>query len=148
MGVRHPVLRQVVLDAVDARGLADFYRQLLGLRWREGDEPPPVGERDVAAEHWLALRDEAGLPVLAVQPVDELPPPTWPDPAVPQMLHLDLTVPTSEDLATQHDRAVALGARRLLDRSDDEQEPLFVFADPAGHPFCVFVAPGGPDDGH
>ncbi|MGW0888897.1 VOC family protein, partial [Micrococcus luteus] len=25
------------------------------------------------------------------------------------------------------------------DRSDDEDEPLYVFADPAGHPFCVFV---------
>jgi hypothetical protein len=24
---------------------------------------------------------------------------------------------------------------------DDEQEPLYVFADPAGQPFCIFVAP-------
>jgi len=28
----------------------------------------------------------------------------------------------------------------LLDRSDDADEPLYVYADPAGHPFCVFVA--------
>jgi len=28
----------------------------------------------------------------------------------------------------------------LFDRSDDPDEPLFVFADPAGHPFCLFVA--------
>jgi hypothetical protein len=28
----------------------------------------------------------------------------------------------------------------LDDRSDDPQEPLRVYADPAGHPFCIFVA--------
>lgn len=148
MGVQHPVLRQVVLDAVDARELADFYRRLLGLRWRAGDEPPPLGERDVAAERWLALRDAAGMPVLAVQPVSELPAPTWPEGSVPQMLHLDLTVPTVTDLTAQRDRALKLGARVLQDRSNDEHEPLFVLADPAGHPFCIFVAPGGPDDNH
>ena len=27
---------------------------------------------------------------------------------------------------------LALGARLLLDRSDDEQEPLYVYADPQG----------------
>jgi hypothetical protein len=27
-----------------------------------------------------------------------------------------------------------------LDRTDDPEEPLYVFADPSGHPFCVFVA--------
>ena len=35
---------------------------------------------------------------------------------------------------------LALGARLLYDRSDDPEEPLYVYADPAGHPFCVFVA--------
>ena len=34
---------------------------------------------------------------------------------------------------------LGLGGRLVLDRSDDEDEPLYVFADPAGHPFCVFV---------
>jgi hypothetical protein len=57
------------------------------------------------------------------------------------MLHLDLTVPTVEDLDAQHERALALGARELHDRSDDPEEPLRVYADPAGHPFCIFVAP-------
>jgi hypothetical protein len=56
------------------------------------------------------------------------------------MLHLDTTVPTLDELGVQHQRALALGARMLLDRSDDPQEPLYVYADPAGHPFCVFVA--------
>jgi hypothetical protein len=145
--VDHPMVRQVVLDAVDARGLADFYRQLLGLRWRIGDEPPTSGP-DQQAREWLALRDDAGMPVLAVQPVASLPPATWPDGPVPQQVHLDLTVPTLADLQRQHARALELGASLLLDRSDDEHEPLYVYGDPAGHPFCIFVAPGGPDDGH
>jgi hypothetical protein len=56
------------------------------------------------------------------------------------MLHLDLTVDTVEELHRQRDRASGLGAELLLDRSDDADEPLFVLADPAGHPFCIFVA--------
>jgi hypothetical protein len=41
----------------------------------------------------------------------------------------------------QHERALSLGARVLLDRSDDNVEPLRVYADLSGHPFCIFVAP-------
>ncbi len=48
---------------------------------------------------------------------------------------------TMEALESQHSRATGLGARLLLDRSGDEEEPLRVYADPAGHPFCIFVAP-------
>ncbi|MCU4187173.1 hypothetical protein K6U06_22615 [Acidiferrimicrobium sp. IK] len=67
---------------------------------------------------------------------------TWPHGEVPQQLHLDLTVTTIGALENQHSWATALDARLLLDRSDDVQEPLRVYADPAGgHPFCIFVAP-------
>lgn len=58
---------------------------------------------------------------------------------MPQQLHLDTTVPTAADLDVAHERALALGARLLYDRSDDPEEPLRVYADPAGHPFCIFV---------
>ena len=34
-------LRQVVLDCTDARGLSEFYRQLLRFRHREGDVSDP-----------------------------------------------------------------------------------------------------------
>jgi catechol 2,3-dioxygenase-like lactoylglutathione lyase family enzyme len=130
-----PVLRQVVLDATDARALAEFYRQLLGYVYREGDEPP-----DDETPDWLVLRDPRGVQRVAFQLVDRLPPSTWPAAGVPQQLHLDLTVETTAALDVQHQRVLELGARLLLDRSDDEQEPLRVYADPAGHPFCVFVA--------
>ena len=43
-----------------------------------------------------------------------------------------------EDLERQRARAEALGARLLLDRTDDPDEPLYVLADPSGHPFCLF----------
>jgi catechol 2,3-dioxygenase-like lactoylglutathione lyase family enzyme len=126
----YPTLRSVVLDCEDARALAEFYRELLGLTYRPGDE-------DATDADWLVLRG-AGV-ALAFQQVDRLPASTWPDPAVPQQLHLDTTVSSLAELAEVHDRALALGARVLYDRTDDPDEPLWVFADPAGHPFCVFV---------
>jgi catechol 2,3-dioxygenase-like lactoylglutathione lyase family enzyme len=136
---RFPVLRQVVLDTTDARGLAEFYRQLLGLKYRPGDEPPPAGEPDPNGRDWLVLEDPGGGSRIAFQQVAELPEPTWPEGPRPQMLHLDLTVPTVADLDAQHARAMALGARLLQDRADDPEEPLRVYADLAGHPFCIFV---------
>jgi catechol 2,3-dioxygenase-like lactoylglutathione lyase family enzyme len=139
-GQGFPEFRQVVLDSTDARALAEFYRQLLGLTYRPGDEPPAAGEPDPQGRDWLVLRDPAGPTRIAFQQVAELPQATWPTGPVPQQLHLDLTVPTIGDLDAQHDRVLALGARLLYDRSGDPEEPLRVYADPAGHPFCIFVA--------
>jgi catechol 2,3-dioxygenase-like lactoylglutathione lyase family enzyme len=138
-GPTTPSLRQVVLDCEDARALAEFYRQLLGFQYRPGDEPPVEETPDTNGQEWLVLCDGSGNPRLAFQQVPYLPEPTWPEGPRPQMLHLDTTVPTLSELQVQHQRALALGARLLLDRSDDEVEPLFVYADPAGHPFCIFV---------
>jgi catechol 2,3-dioxygenase-like lactoylglutathione lyase family enzyme len=138
-----PQLRQVVLDSTDARLLAEFYRRLLGLRYRPGDEPPPAGEPDPSGQEWLVLADTAGRNRLAFQQVAALPEATWPEGPVPQQLHLDLTVPNAAELEAQHRRALDLGARLLHDRTDDPEEPLRVYADPAGHPFCIFVAPAG-----
>ena len=71
-------LRQVVLDCTDARGLAEFYRQLLGLRYRPGDEPPAAGQPDQRGQDWLVLRNPDGGIGLAFQGVAELPRTTWP----------------------------------------------------------------------
>ncbi len=139
----HPVIRQTVLDTTDPRGLAEFYRRLFGLAYRPGDEPPPEGQPDERGQDWLVLRSPAGGEGgdLAFQKVDTLPEATWPDNVtVPQQMHLDTTVPDAAALDSAHDRALALGARLLLDRSADPDEPLRVYADPAGHPFCIFVA--------
>ncbi len=134
-----PAFRAVVLDATDARALAEFYRALLGFQYREGDEQP-----DPHGDDWLVLTDANGTARIAIQRVDVLPPATWPDPHVPQQLHLDLTVADEQQLAAQRQRATSLGAVILQDRSNDADEPLYVFADPAGHPFCIFVSPDHP----
>ncbi len=136
----YPQLLQVVLDTTDARGLAEFYRQLLGYLYRPGDEPPADGADDEKGRDWLVLRHPAGSPRLGFQQVDTLPRSTWPSNDVPQQLHLDTTVPTMAEFEAQHERALALGATLVYDRSDDPQEPLRAYADPAGHPFCIFVA--------
>ena len=137
-----PILRQVVIDTTDARTLAEFYRGLLGYEYRPGDDAPPPGEDDTRGRDWLVLVHPSGASRVAFQQVEALPRSTWPDTAVPQQSHLDLTVPSEAELARQHARALGLGARMLLDRSDDPVEPLYVYADPDGHPFCIFVAPG------
>lgn len=135
----HPQLLHTVLDAVDVRAEAEFWRELLGLVYRPGDEVPD-GPGAVDDLDWLVLTDAGGRRALAFQQVAEQTRTTWPSQEVPMQLHLDLTVPSTDDLAAQHDRALALGATLLLDRTDDQDEPLYVLADPEGHPFCIFVA--------
>ena len=127
----YPTLRQVVLDTPDVRTLAEFYRKMFGLAYRPGDETP-------SGQDWLVL--QGGGLRLAFQQNPELRRTTWPSPELPAQLHLDTTVKSTSDLNHQHERALSLGATLVLDRSNDPEEPLRVYADPAGHPFCIFVA--------
>ncbi|MCX4474039.1 VOC family protein [Micromonospora sp. NBC_01655] len=115
-------LRSTVIDCPDPRALAAFYAELLGL---------PVAEEDSEGDEWVVLGGPAGRhPRLAFQRAPELPPPTWPDPERPQQFHLDVTV---SDIEAAEKAALALGARRL----PGEGEDFRVYADPAGHPFCL-----------
>jgi hypothetical protein len=136
-----PFLAQTVVDSMDPRRAAEFWRELLDWAYRPGDEPPAAGQPDPAGDDWLVLRDPAGGRGLAFQKVDQLTRSTWPDPAVPQQLHFDLTVPDIATLDAEHERVLGLGAA-LLDesRQRDPVEPLRVYGDPDGHPFCIFVA--------
>ena len=67
---------------------------------------------------------------------------TWPTDDVPKQMHLDFRVPTIDDLRRHRARAEELGATLLLDRTEEAGEPLYVLADPAGHPFCILVGSG------
>jgi Glyoxalase-like domain len=58
-------------------------------------------------------------------------PPQWPDPAHPQQFHLDIFV---ADLDKAQQEVEALGARSL-----HAGDGYRVYADPAGHPFCLCV---------
>lgn len=77
---------------------------------------------------------------LAFQKVEHLEPTTWPTTDVPMQMHLDLTAPNRTMLEQQRQRAEDLGAELRVDRTLDEDEPLYVFTDPSGHPFCIFGA--------
>lgn len=108
--------------------------------YRSGQEPPPSGHDDPAGRDWLNLLTPSGERRLAFQYVSELPRSTWPSSVVPQQLHLDMTVENVDELNAVRSRVVALGGALALDRSSSAEEPLYVFTDLDGHPFCVFVA--------
>lgn len=60
-----PALVQTILDAVDVRGLAEFYRLLLGLVYRAGDEAPTSGDLTTPTAaldtaDWLVLTTPGG----------------------------------------------------------------------------------------
>lgn len=112
-------LHHVVLDCPDPGALAAFYSELLGL---------PVTYR---SDDWVVVAANEASSGLAFQLAPGLRPPSWPDPAVPQQLHLDIMV---EDVIACGPRVLALGAVKL----DGED----VYADPAGHPFCLIRRPG------
>lgn len=85
------------------------------------------------------LLDQKGHRAFAFQRVPTLARPTWPAHDVPKQMHHDFRVATIAELRRQRQRAEELGASLLYDRTDDDSEPLYVFADPAGHPFCLLV---------
>lgn len=136
----YPTLMHTALDTSDVRGLAEFYREFLGLQYRPGDEPPSDDSADDA--DWLVLVDAAGNRQLAFQEVATLTPSTWPSHDVPMQLHLDFRVDTVDELERHRRRAEQLGATLRLDRTRDDEEQLYVLADPAGHPFCILVSSG------
>ncbi|MEQ7009048.1 VOC family protein [Actinopolymorpha sp. B17G11] len=119
-----PRIERVVLDCFSPRSLADFYASLLDMPNRELDTP----ERVVIA------RSDGRLPALAFQHA-QFPAPRWPDPAHPQQVHLDLRVvePNAPRMHAARELAEQLGAIRLPDEGLGHR----VYADPAGHPFCL-----------
>ncbi len=110
----------VVLDAADLDAVSSFWAGLLGGRVEADDD-------------WHTIYVD-GEPRMGVQLAPDHIAPQWPD-GTPQQIHLDLYV---EDVAAAHEEAVALGAR-LLKPADDlaADEGFQVYADPAGHPFCL-----------
>jgi hypothetical protein len=132
-----PQLLHTVLDAVDVREEAEFWRALLGLAYRPGDEVPAAG---VDEADWVVLTHPDGRRCLAIQGVAAMTRSSWPEPGHPTGSHLDTTVPSRSALDAVDDRVRSLGGELRLDRTDDPDEPLRAYASPAGHVFCVFVA--------
>jgi predicted enzyme related to lactoylglutathione lyase len=117
-------LSGIVLDAPDAQGLAAFYRRLLG--WEiEQDE-----------SDWVKLTSPDGGAGLSFQTEAAYVRPAWPArPGDQQMsIHLDIEV-TDLEVAGEH--AVEAGAVLAAYQPQDD---VRVYLDPAGHPFCLFLA--------
>jgi catechol 2,3-dioxygenase-like lactoylglutathione lyase family enzyme len=111
-------LHHVILDCPDPHALATFYSELLGL---------PVTDRD---EDFAVVAVDDRTSGIAFQRAPGHRPPTWPDPATPQQIHFDVMV---DDVGAAHPAVLALGATKL----DGDG----VYADPAGHPFCLIPRP-------
>lgn len=115
-------MRQVVVfDAADLPAESAFWAAILGGRVIEDDA-------------WHSVMDARGEWRIGVQLVPDHVPPGWPA-GTSQQIHLDLHV---EDPRAAHEEALALGARLLLPATDlAADEGHQVYADPAGHPFCI-----------
>jgi hypothetical protein len=118
-------LQCLVIDCPDALGLAEFYRALLG---GAVNQPDP---RWAVSEHFATLHTEGRL-VLAFQRAADYVPPQWPDHAHPQQFHLDIDV---QDVDQAQAQALHFGAVLL----HIDPRGWRIFADPAGHPFCLLT---------
>ncbi|WP_168929437.1 VOC family protein [Nocardioides sp. GY 10113] len=110
----------VVLDAADLAAESTFWAGML-----DGHV--------VEDETFHCVIDSAGQWRIGVQLAPDHVPPDWPDGA-PQQVHLDLHV---ADPAPAHAQAVRLGARLLRAGDLGAGGGHQVYADPAGHPFCI-----------
>ncbi|MER7843286.1 VOC family protein [Kitasatospora sp. NPDC096077] len=115
-------LQCLVLDCPEPAALAGFYAAVLG-----GEVDRPDRRWSLGAD-WSTLHLDDGT-VLCFQGVADHRPPRWADPDHPQQAHLDVDVP---DLDAAEPEVLALGAVRLHDAGGWR-----VYADPAGHPFCL-----------
>ncbi|KAB1143898.1 VOC family protein [Streptomyces luteolifulvus] len=118
-------LRSVVLDCPDPLALAAFYAGVAG------------GTPQAEDDDWVVLQVPGG-PRLAFQRAPGLTPPEWPRAdRNSQQFHLDFAAgSTWEEMDAAHERVLTLGARPL-DLEDREKKDFRVYADPAGHPFCL-----------
>ena len=115
-------IRQVVVfDAADVAAESAFWSGL--LEGRVVDDDP--------AFH--CVLDSLNQWRVGVQLAPEHVPPDWLHGA-PQQIHMDLHV---TDPGSAHDEAMRLGARLLREDDLTSEEGHQVYADPAGHPFCI-----------
>ena len=111
----------VVLDAADLNAVSSFWAGLLGGTVAADDDWHSV----LVDGEWR----------LGVQLAPNHVPPEWPDGTQQQQMHLDLHV---DDVQAAHEKAISLGARLLKPADDLEAAECFqIYADPAGHPFCL-----------
>ncbi|MET9440931.1 VOC family protein [Streptomyces sp. NPDC006610] len=115
--------RSIVLDCPDPRALARFYAGVVGGVPAEEDPD------------WVVLQVPGG-PRLSFQRAEGFTPPEWPRAdRNSQQFHIDFDAgSTWEEVDAAEKRVLELGAKALEAVDDDD---FRVYADPAGHPFCL-----------
>ncbi|WP_042387650.1 VOC family protein [Streptacidiphilus melanogenes] len=114
-------LRAYALDCPDPLALAAFYAELVGGKVvDEGD-----GWVELVGDHSTKL-------AFQLVETEAFRAPAWPGQDVPQQAHIDIGV---TDLDAAQAQVLALGATLLEDWAGTKS--WRVFADPAGHPFCL-----------
>lgn len=120
----------IVIDCADAWRTAKFWAELIGSEIDEED----------SSDAWVQLTHRGTGPRLAFQRVEGFEAPSWPD-GVPQQMHFDIAV---EDVPAAEERILELGATILSEmKGEHPHRPWRVYADPAGHPFCLVTRPDG-----
>lgn len=114
------VRKVVVFDAADVPAESAFWAGMFAGQ--------VFGDDD-----FHCVLDSSGEWHVGVQLAPNHVPPQWPDGSA-QQVHLDLHV---EDPRAAHESALQLGARLLQAGDVDAEEGHQVYADPAGHPFCI-----------
>jgi len=116
------MIRNVVIDAVDAGRLADFWAKAAGF------------ERGETSGAYVTLRStEQRYPRILIQQVPEG------KARAKNRVHLDLPASSREEMEREVSRLEGLGARRLRDVEEDDGEVFTVLADPEGNEFCVVI---------
>ena len=126
MRINHQV---VVFDAADLGAESSFWAGVL------------EGTVDADDDWHMVMVD--GAPRVGVQLAPDHVPPDWPDGSPPQQIHMDLWV---DDFPTAHDRVTSLGAKVLQEALRGDGDSFQVYADPAGHPFCLVWIERRPQD--
>jgi hypothetical protein len=111
-------LAMASIDCAQPVPLAEFWAALLGGTVIVSNDDVSVVQTDTI--------------MMAMMRTADYKPPTWPDGDSPKQIHLELAV---RDLDEAEAEALRLGAVK----SDHQPQPdqWRVFADPAGHPFCL-----------
>jgi len=121
MQISHQV---VVFDAADLEAESAFWAGVLD------------GTIDAEDDWHMVMVD--GAPRVGVQLAPNHVAPDWPDGTPEQQIHLDLWV---EDFPAAHERVSSLGATVLKEAELGGNDAFQVYADPAGHPFCLCWVP-------
>ena len=118
-------LTALVMECSHAPGLARFWSKVLGVEISE-------------SQHDWASLEPSTHGRICFQSVTAYEPPEWPGRTGAQQLHLDLLV---DDLDLSTTSVLEWGATALTDVLDPGPKAWRVFADPAGHPFCLVTVP-------